>query len=258
MNTYFDIKLTYNEIKFQLTDKSTPDEREIHTYHEILYFIEGQAELLTEEKAQELKSRSLIIIPRGTYHFIRLHSPSFLRLKISIPQTAEESIPTGVIKENLRIINYFTEDIDFVLKKLVSILHDERAKPFYVYGAFLMLVAELDKGAQLQSGKDTARDDIVSSIISRISDNPGGDLSVAALAKAVNASPSAVTHGFKKHLGISLHSYIKQKRLIHARELILSGNKPSKIFADCGYREYSSFYRAYTDFFGYPPSKENK
>lgn len=38
-----------------------------------------------------------------------------------------------------------------------------------------------------------------------------------------------------------------------AHQLLLHGQKPTEVFAACGYQDYSSFYRAYTAHFGYSP-----
>ena len=90
-----------------------------------------------------------------------------------------------------------------------------------------------------------------------ISAHPSADLSVEALSKQMCLSVSGFTHLFKKELGITVHQYVKQRRLIYAQTLLQAGNKPTKVFAACGYGDYSSFYKAYMDFFGYPPSAEN-
>lgn len=95
-------------------------------------------------------------------------------------------------------------------------------------------------------------------ITEHISHNLSGDLSVRNLAKTFNVSPSFLTHRFQKEVGISLHRYITQKRMIYARECIDAGKKPTKIFADCGYKDYSSFYKAYCDFFSMSPSAQGK
>ncbi|MBQ2742579.1 MAG: AraC family transcriptional regulator [Oscillospiraceae bacterium] len=34
-----------------------------------------------------------------------------------------------------------------------------------------------------------------------------------------------------------------------------NNNPPTKIYLDCGYRDYASFYRAFVKMFGYPPSQ---
>lgn len=260
MSNYFEYNLTYDGITFQLTDKSTPDEREIHTYHEILYFIEGEAELLTETNRLTLGNHSLLIIPKETYHFVRLYKSNFIRLKISIPTNLTLSLPVADIMRGFKVIEHPSEGVMFVLNRLVRIMQDKDSekKPFYAYAAFLMLIEEMDIRSDENNESTLNKMGIVPKIIRYISKNLSGDLSVAAIADSMNISPSGVIHSFKKELGISLHNYITQRRLIYARELILNGHKPSKIYLDCGYSEYSSFYRAYVKFFGRSPSKEHR
>lgn len=258
MNNYFDYKLSYNGITFQLTNKSIPDEREIHTYHEILYYIDGVAELLTENSRHVLRNQSLLIIPKQFYHFIRVYKDDFLRLKISIPENTVEHFPVKDVFSKLNVTENLSTGLKFTLSKLQSILKDNDSgkNSFYAYTAFLMLLAECDA---LTSEKETVcveQSGIVSKIIQYISDNLAGDLSIPVIADKVNTSPSGVIHSFKKEMGISLHNYVIQKRLIYARELIAGGHKLSKIYSDCGYVDYSSFYRAYVKFFGHPPSDE--
>ena len=258
MSNYFENKLTYNGVSFQLTNKSTPDEREIHTYHEILYFIDGEAELLTENSRLVLNKRSLLIIPKETYHFFRLSKTQFLRLKISIPKSLEQSIPITDVMEGFKVIEQLSEGVIFVLNRLVRTMQDKDSekKPFHAYAAFLMLMEELDIHTNENNESSLEQSGPIPKIIRYIAENLAGDLSVATLASSMNISPSGIIHRFKNELGISFHNYITQRRLIYARELILNGHKPSKIYMDCGYSDYSSFYRAYVKFFGRPPSKE--
>ena len=58
-----------------------------------------------------------------------------------------------------------------------------------------------------------------------------------------------------KELGISLYKYITEKRLIFANKLLEQGEKPTKIYVQCGYKDYPTFYKAYTKMFGKSPSK---
>ena len=61
---------------------------------------------------------------------------------------------------------------------------------------------------------------------------------------------------FKKEVGIPIHKYILQKRLVYARKRIYEGAQPSKIYSDVGFKDYSSFYKAYLQYFGHSPAKE--
>jgi AraC-like DNA-binding protein len=260
MKSYYENKLTYNGISFFLSDNPIPDEREIHSYHEILYFIEGEAELLTENSRRELVNGSLLIIPRETYHFVRLRNANFLRLKISVPKNLERIIPLADLMEGFRVIERLPEGVLFVLNRMLRIMNgkDGEKNPFYAYAAFLMLIEEIDTRVDEMDSGITEKVGVVTKIIHYISQNLAGDLSAATIAASMNISVSGLIHSFKNELGISLHSYITQRRLLYAHELILMGHKPSKIYLDCGYMEYSSFYRAYVNFFGCSPSKEKK
>ena len=45
---------------------------------------------------------------------------------------------------------------------------------------------------------------------------------------------------------------------MNARQLILSGAAPTKVFAQCGFSDYSAFYRAYRKEFGISPAETPK
>ena len=48
MSNYFEHKIIYKGISFQLSNRTQIEEREIHPYHEILFFIDGDGEFLAE------------------------------------------------------------------------------------------------------------------------------------------------------------------------------------------------------------------
>lgn len=54
---------------------------------------------------------------------------------------------------------------------------------------------------------------------------------------------------FKKATGSSPWEYITLKRLTAAKEKIRSGTQVTKACIDCGFGEYSVFYRAYVKYF---------
>ncbi|MBQ2033045.1 MAG: helix-turn-helix transcriptional regulator, partial [Alistipes sp.] len=56
---------------------------------------------------------------------------------------------------------------------------------------------------------------------------------------------------FTATLGTSPMKYIKTKRLLAAREMIRIGEKPTNMYLKVKYNDYTTFFRAYRDFFGY-------
>ena len=61
---------------------------------------------------------------------------------------------------------------------------------------------------------------------------------------------------FKKHNGISIHSYINQKRIIIAKQYIDSGMSAAAAADMVGYADYSAFYRAYVKIVGRSPTAQ--
>lgn len=55
--------------------------------------------------------------------------------------------------------------------------------------------------------------------------------------------------------GMSVGKYIATLRMITAQQLIQHGNKATEIYTQCGFQDYSTFYRAYKKHFGHSPSE---
>ena len=60
-------------------------------------------------------------------------------------------------------------------------------------------------------------------------------------------------HTFKEQTGYSIGSYLSTKRLLLAKELILSGKPITDVCYECGFKNYSTFSRAYKKCFGADP-----
>ena len=258
MKSYFENKIIYNQISFSLTDKPTIDEREIHSYHEILLYFDGDTELFTTDGHRTLPKPAIVVIPKETYHFLKPASHSrFVRLKISIPDAA---IADEVLKElmsRLKIFEPKSEDLQKLCDKLyTTVKASQKNAAFYAYATLMMLIAELDRCEAPRAPRQRDQGSPISGIAEYISQNLRASLHINTLAEMLHISPSGVTHLFKKEFGIPMHRYILQKRLVQAQRLIKEGEALTKIYADVGFRDYSSFYKAYLRYFGCAPSED--
>lgn len=259
MKTYFENKITKNQISFCLTNKANIDEREIHSYHEILLYLEGDVELFTINDHRTLKEPSLLIIPAGTYHFLKQKNHlDFMRLKISFSKSALGNEILSEIISKIRIIEDFNEEIRYICDKLVNILKKSgRNAEFHAYSAFLMLISELDLCDVVDEKESKPkRKGPMNLVAEYIAENLSENLDIKSLAEIVHISPSGITHMFKKEFGIPIHKYIIQKRLIYAKKLAEEGDPLTRIYSEAGFRDYSSFYKAYVNYFGKAPSKD--
>ena len=78
----------------------------------------------------------------------------------------------------------------------------------------------------------------------------------------IHASRGDVTESylyrlFKNELRLTPKKYIMQKRLLYAENLIMRGSRPTDIYAECGFKDYTTFYRNYTTSFGHSPSERD-
>lgn len=82
-------------------------------------------------------------------------------------------------------------------------------------------------------------------------------LEIAALAKRVNMSPSALHGHFKAVAAVSPIQYQKRLRLQEARRRLLSGGTTAEAIAyEVGYASPSQFSREYVRLFGQPPRRD--
>lgn len=81
------------------------------------------------------------------------------------------------------------------------------------------------------------------------------DITLDDIAAAVYMSPSYTSRIFKKETGMNIKEYINLRRITRAKNLIMEGRKATIIFSDCGFKDYSTFYRAFTRYTGITPEE---
>lgn len=229
---------------------------EIHPYHEILFFLDGGGKMLTEEFERSLEREALCIIPKNTYHRFQIQDESrYTRFVLSFDDTAARGI--GAYLTPCRTLQPPNGDIRRLLYKLRDTLASKStpAADILLEGALLMLMAELVEHVESSSPCEPRRDrGELDTCIRYVNESFAKKITAASVAEHVGMSESALSRLFRERLGISVYRYITEKRLIHAHSLIELGGAPTKIYTDCGFGDYATFYKAYRNMFGKPPS----
>lgn len=117
----------------------------------------------------------------------------------------------------------------------------------------ILLLRQLDGYFEKANGDVSQPDTLEYRIIRYINENLPMELSIQDLCDRFFISRAQLCRRFKKITGTSVGKYISAKRLIYARNLLLQGKKPTEVCSDCGYQDYSTFYRAYLHYFGCSP-----
>jgi AraC-like DNA-binding protein len=80
------------------------------------------------------------------------------------------------------------------------------------------------------------------------------DLDMDALAEYFFISKFHMMRLFRQQTGFTIHTYLLQRRLLAARQLMEEGMRATEACYRCGFRSYSSFTRAYNKHFGTTPT----
>ncbi len=245
--------ISYNAIRFSHTNHNHFVEREMHTYHELLYCIGGDVSVYTEGFYRSVKRGTLMLIPRGYYHMFQIHGETpFERLWVGF---SEGDLPHGLTLDDwneIRMIEAPSATLRFLLGVLCDATDEGNALAApKAYGALVTLLCALPEHAHTAGGEGERP--LIRRCLSYIEANLSSKLSVAQIAAQLYVSPSTLSHRFQKEMGIPLYRYVTQKRLLLACEQIERGVAATPACAACGWADYSSFYRAYVKAFGCSP-----
>lgn len=97
--------------------------------------------------------------------------------------------------------------------------------------------------------------DVTKELVEYINGHLFEDLSLSSLCTRFYMSDSHLGRLFKSATGCSIAKYISIKRLLEARKRINNGVSAVTAAKECGYNDYSAFYRAYVKRFGCSPSR---
>lgn len=230
--------------------------KEFHIYHEIILFLAGDAEFISEDLHMQLKPLSLIVIPKQTYHQMIIHGDpeNYHRCVLQFQETPELA---ELIKASMENVQVFTADRDirFLFDKLIRTTQTEKTHaPMLLHSVLILLLDALQSSKDIPN-EDNHQNETVHNAIAYINQNLSKALTIREIANACSISQSSLSHIFKKEMYISIHKFIIKKRLIQAHRKICAGEAATVAAMECGFQDYSGFYKQYKKAFGFPPSK---
>ena len=98
--------------------------------------------------------------------------------------------------------------------------------------------------------------DFIQKIIAYINEHLAEELSLDLLSKQFYLSKPQLSRRFKEVTGSSVWEFITIKRLSKAYQLLRVGEPAMQVSEQCGFQNYSVFYRAYRARYGRSPRQE--
>lgn len=263
---------------FHLKDKKSQSfEFHYHDFNKIIIFISGKVTYLIEGKAYYLKPWDILLVnnhdvhkpiidPSETYEriiiwansdFIEKHNYENCNLSTCFKLAREKSFNL------VRLENKLQENIKFIINSLEnSIKSEEFGSKLLSNSLFIQLVIYLNRVhlSHMYLGcKETLEyDRQIEKILKYINANLGEELSIENLAQRFYMSKYYLMHRFKEETGYTLHNYVMQKRLLKAKDFIKNGETITRAYVQCGFNDYSCFFRAFKKMFNISPRECTK
>lgn len=271
--------LSDNGFTFNHSIDEKPDQSNFsmhtHEHYEILIFLTGNCKYIVEGNEYDLSPGNIIITRGCESHYLKVKGNSpyermvfhFEKEHIAKPLNSEillEPFENRVLGKqncyNPYVLNKFV--IDNLISRIINVETDgnstEELKTV-VFLSLYQLLYEIKEGFKSHSSVSADNsDNLIVSIVSYINQNISEPLCLKQLSEHFYISKSHLTEQFKHYTGSTVWEYINTKRLLLAKKMLKDGFGTDDVLNECGFNDYSTFYRRYKDYFGVSPSLDKR
>ncbi|MBQ8003062.1 MAG: AraC family transcriptional regulator [Clostridia bacterium] len=239
----------------------------LHKYYEFLYFAGGDATYVVEGTEYSASDGDLFITCPGELHSIAFKSHrDYERHFIQISDDFLQGVEFDFLKilrekkngsfNKISHLPAYTAEIERCFMGVQScVTKKEDGYKDIAKSYIIQLLSLINKLLYNQQGERKAENERVSAAKDYINSHLSENLALDAIAEASYTDRFYLSHLFKKEMGISITDYIGMQRIAMAKKLISQGGNASKIYSECGFNDYSSFYRAFKKLSGKSPAE---
>lgn len=243
-----------------------------HDFYECYLFISGDVTYLIEGKTYHLKPEDIILVNSKELHQAIINNKEtvyerivlwidkgFLKRLSSEEVDLSRCFEDGDRKNVLRGDIEFQQNIKTLLNKLINLENYSGIGRELLYKSYITEIMvhlnnlAFNEGAHLST--DMKKSNLIDGIIDYINSHLDEDITIDDLAEKFYLSKFHLLREFKKHTGTTIHRYIVQKKLIEAKELILREIPITEVYRQCGFGDYSNFFRAFKNEYGVTPKQ---
>ena len=246
-----------------------PSEFKMHTHErcELYGFLGGKGIYKIEGTKYILQKGDILIMKPAESHYIEVDKGyPYTRFVINFPIDIFDSID-----ESRFLVSAYTERTNGQFNLYRSTDFKSSSYEFYFKNMFapsensrLQLISNLMPLLnEISAAFREKRDESISEseeykIVSYINRNLFKQITLDDICREFFISKPQLCRSFKAATGSTVWNYITAKRLVTAKNMIQSGQSPTKVFSECGFSDYSSFYRAYIKKHGVSPAQTHQ
>ncbi len=242
-----------------------------HDFYEVNFLVSGDVTYVVESRVYHVKPGQMLIInPRELHQvYIKPDAAPYERYMLWVAPSLLQGL-SSLQTDLCRCFDMTRPHYDNLLhvpaeqRRIIPALFEAlvEAQAKVTYGSDLLqrnllteLMIHVNRLADLPSDNsaDSKDNTMVARVIDYINEHYQESLSLDQLAEQFFVSKYHLSHEFTRQMGTGIYQYIQKKRLLIARQLILGGQKPTEVFAPCGFGDYAAFFRAFKKIYGISP-----
>lgn len=257
---------------FQLSHNRDPYFRTMefhaHDFLELYYFLDGSVTYHIEDQVYDLCPGDLLIIPAGKMHrpVIANEHAAYERMVLWITPQYLQSIdsPAGDLQKNLQKVGEHGYCVPFrgdetvfvtaLLKKLLYMQKND-TDPKFCAGAVELYLWTIFRSYGVIDTTHRNETQVIPQVIRYITEHFGEPLTLEDIAAEFFVSKSYLNRHFKAYTNSTVYAYIMALRLTHARRMLREGIPAVEAGRECGFSDYSTFYKAFKTQTGLSPQQ---
>ena len=243
-----------------------------HPFYELFFFLSGDVNYTIEGKTYKLRPGDILLT-----NSLDIHRPEigpgkpYERIVIWLEDRFFEQLRAGgddlascfadAARKDYRRIRPDQSSLIRMQNLCTQISREQKNRALgsstLVYAYLFELLVEVCRCSFNTSGfiqEDVTESEKINSILTHINQNITSNLSLDAIAERFFISKFYLSRQFKKYTGISIYQYIIKKRVTISRDLLRSGVSVTNACMECGFNDYSDYFKAFKREFGCKPS----
>lgn len=262
---------------YEIFHYSTPDPQEVevhhHDFYEVYFFLGGEVSYWVEGQIYHLDPGDVLLIDPMVLHrpLILSNTTVYERIVLWIDKGYLENLGgqgdaltrcfnsesgTGTNRLHITAPLERTEMTTLLGKLVREFYSSEYGASLCADGLLTQFLVELNRLAFSSSDPqsyDNEKTTLTARVLDFVNENYSENLSLDSLAQHFFVSKYHLSHEFSRTVGMGVYRYIMLKRLTAAKQMLSENISPGEVCVRCGFKDYTSFFRAFKAEFGVSP-----